>query len=137
MSAHASEFSRIEAWLSGQVAERWSLTDLLAQLNSLAGTFRRTPVAEHREIIASFHDIAGRLPYFYDSDIGALVLESAADAEVDARLRQFLYTEALYRARWCASAASAGGEGIARSRHISQLELKLVTPPNKSLERGA
>ncbi len=29
---------------------------------------------------------------------------------------------ALGRAEWCASCATAGGEGIARSRHVQELE---------------
>ena len=75
--------------------------------------------------IAEFHNIAGRFPYWQDRDVGALILEHVADSLSSCSRRLVLYRHAKYRAEWCAAAASAGGEGISRSRHIEELEKKL------------
>lgn len=74
--------------------------------------------------MAEFHNCAGRLPYFQDCDIGALVLEAAADAANDPELRSFLYDAARLRAIWCAQGATARGEGVARMAHVDRLEGK-------------
>jgi hypothetical protein len=79
--------------------------------------------------IAEFHNWAGRLPYWKDRDIGALVLEQVADSMVPSMRRAALYRHAMYRARWCAAAATAGGEGISRSTHAQQIEKKLIAEP--------
>ena len=105
--------------------ERWDYPVLGAHLESLAGMFFRTSKDQRSELIAQFHDCAGKLPYVADCDFGALVLESAADSVADDReLRGFLLSEARYRARWCVQAASAGGEAIARAVHMNRLEAK-------------
>jgi hypothetical protein len=84
--------------------------------------FARTSRDQHRELIAQFHDCAGKLPYVDDCDFGALVLESAAEAVTDGELREFLLSEARFRAMWCVQAATAGGEAIARSAHLRRLD---------------
>lgn len=77
------------------------------------------------EVIAEFHNIAGRFPYWQDSDIGSLILESLADEIAPAPLSKRLYKEAMYRAKWCAAAATSGGEGLARSTDLHRLSDKL------------
>jgi len=121
-----SSLDRAISWLNGQKTAASGPGELALHLQSLATMFRRMHVQEHREHIARFHNAAGVIPFFQDTDIGALVLEQAADDASDATLKSFLYTEALYRAQWCAQAASAGGEGLARSRHVEQLQAKLA-----------
>jgi hypothetical protein len=74
--------------------------------------------------VAEFHNQAGRYPYWQDQDIGALILECVADSLADSPLKEYLYKHAQYRAEWCASSATAGGEGLARLGHVRQIEEK-------------
>lgn len=121
-----SSLERAIAGLGGQGFGRSNLGELASHLRTLASMFRRVPEGERRELIGRFHNAAGGLPYFQDNDIGALILEEAADVTPDPLLRNFLYTEAYYRAQWCAQAATSGGEGLARSRHMNELEAKMA-----------
>jgi hypothetical protein len=105
--------------------QAWNYQEIATHLESLASTFVRTSRAQHAEIIAQFHDSAGKLPYVDDCDFGALVLESAADATAELPLRFFLLSEARFRARWCVQAAGAGGEAIARAVHWTRLNAKV------------
>lgn len=80
---------------------------------------------QHRDVsFAEFHNIAGRLPYTSDSDFGALILEREADLNATGELKARLYREAMWRARWCAQAATAGGEGLARIEDVDRLMSK-------------
>ncbi len=81
--------------------------------------------------LAQFHNFAGQFPYWADCDLGALILEEVADNMPSGPKRSVLYQHATYRAEWCASAATAGGEGIARSQHLARVRQKL------SAEQGA
>jgi hypothetical protein len=63
-----------------------------------------------------------RLGWSRDSDYAALALQAAYVQTASAQLRSAMLGFALERARWCASCATAGGEGLARSRHIRALE---------------
>jgi hypothetical protein len=105
--------------------QRWDFRALAAHLESLAGMFARTSRDQHRELVAQFHDCAGKLPYIDDCDFGALVLENAADAVADNELRAFLLSEARFRAAWCVQAATAGGEAIARAAHLRRLDERI------------
>ena len=102
--------------------QRWDYRALAGHLESLASMFVRTSRDQHRDLIAQFHDCAGKLPYVDDCDFGALVLEGAAEVVTDEELREFLLTEARFRAMWCVQAATAGGEAIARSVHLRRLD---------------
>jgi hypothetical protein len=125
MDTAASELQDAQVWLAKQAPlEIRDCVVLATHLKRFAHLFARTSKEQHRNMISEFHNDAGRLPYFGDKDIGALILESTADEIVDVELRAFLYNEARLRATWCAQAASAGGEGIARSRHIQSLDAK-------------
>jgi len=107
--------------------------DLTSEGVSIAHLKRHAEIIQHlvdqsrtESAVAEFHNLAGSLPYWQDSDVGALILESVADNLPDGRLKEFLYRHALYRAQWCASSATAGGEGMARMLHVNQLQRKRV-----------
>jgi hypothetical protein len=96
-------------------------TDHLEKLASLLLRLDR----QHLDVsFAEFHNYAGRLPYMSDSDFGALVLEREADLNATGQLKGRLYREAIWRARWCAQAATAGGEGLARVEDVDRLMSK-------------
>lgn len=65
-----------------------------------------------------------------DCDFGVFILECVGDTLVGfgqnhKEMQTWLYTEAIFRARMCARAATAGGEGLARAQHLKRLEEKL------------
>jgi hypothetical protein len=63
-----------------------------------------------------------RLGWFRDSDYAAVALQVAYVQAASTQLRKAMLGFALERARWCASCATAGGEGLSRSRHVRELE---------------
>ena len=105
--------------------EHWDYRVLAECLEKLADMFQRTSCDQHRDQIGRFHDCAGKLPYVFDRDFGAMVLEGTAAGVDDRDLRVWLLTEARFRATWCAQAGTAGGEGIARFQHVKRLDEKL------------
>lgn len=113
------------SWIANQQREPCDYPTLVRHLEQMAALFLRTSKDQHRSMVAEFHNFAGQLPYFQDCDIGAMILEGAADSAGDSVLRTFLYTEALFRATWCARGASAAGEGVARGRHVKILYGKI------------
>jgi hypothetical protein len=126
MNALTTELERAKARLrTEKFHESWNYRSLSELLEQLAGFFLPTNREKHREIMARFHDCAGRLPYIFDQDIGALILEVAAHKSADRDLRAYLLTEALFRATWCAQSSTSGGEGIARSEHVTRLNNSL------------
>lgn len=84
------------------------------------------PDSEFEQALKDFNASADDCDYDDDSDGGALVLEAVADARPDARRRRQLYSEALRRAERCASRASSGGEGLARSIGVKRIAHKLA-----------
>ena len=123
MPTTTTELENAKAWLAKQPFQKHA--DWAAHLERFAEIFTRTSRDQHRALMSEFHNGAGRLPYFQDKDIGALILEATADAMTDRDLRVFLYSEAKLRATWCAQGASAGGEGMARAHHIQELDDKI------------
>ena len=98
-------------------------TDLLRYAEIIS----QLPIDELEEAFARFHNDAARYDYWCDCDVGALLLERMADGvEVDSMRRSILYRHARFRAIWCAQAATSGGEGMARSAHVKQLDAKLL-----------
>ena len=61
-----------------------------------------------------------------DSDYGALLLESLADATEDPTRKRVLYEEAAARASIFASWATSGSEGMARSVDVERIAAKLA-----------
>jgi hypothetical protein len=104
---------------------QWNCDVLAKHLEQLASMFERTNRDQHLDLIGQFHDCAGKLPYWHDEDFGALVLEATADNTKDKDLRAWLYTEARFRATWCAKGGTSGGETIARYSAVKRLDEKL------------
>jgi len=126
MSPALSELQKAKVWLTKEtVPERWDYSELMPYLEQFADNFNRTIRDQHRAMMSQFHNDAGHLPYFADSDIGALILEVVSDACADRELCAFLYSEAHLRALWCAQNCSAGAEGMARMIHVRRLEKKI------------
>jgi hypothetical protein len=94
-------------------------------LVNFASMIPRLQDSQLDEVLAEFHNMAGRFPYWQNSDVGSIILESLADEISPAPLSERLYREAMYRAKWCAAAATSGGEGLARSRDVNRLRNKL------------
>ncbi len=102
-------------------------------LEEFARLLVRVAVEDRDEIICRIHDAAGALDYIDDQDRGAIMFEQIADSTDDTELRLLCYKHALFRANWCAQAATSGGEGLSRSQHAKQIESKI----NKSSRTGA
>ena len=80
---------------------------------------------EFAQLALQVREAANELPWHYDQDYAAVVLQSAAGRATDPELRRKLLTLAHDRASWCASCSTSGGEGTARSRHVRELEAAL------------
>jgi hypothetical protein len=122
MSAVASELHQAEGDLKREGRD-------VSMLRRLGGAMPRVSGESLESAIAEFHNFAGQFPYWADCDVGALVLEDVADGMPPGPRRALLYRHAMYRAQWCASAATAGSEGIARSRHLERARAKLGAEP--------
>jgi hypothetical protein len=68
---------------------------------------------------------ANALDWYYDQDYAAVALQAAAARVEDPGLRRKILALAVDRASWCASCATSGGEGTARSTHVRELEAAL------------
>jgi hypothetical protein len=90
-------------------------------LERLASLLLRVDEKQKDVSFAEFHNLAGRFPYCGDSDFGALVLEREADLNGSGPTKTRMYREAMWRARWCATGATAGGEGYARMMDVERL----------------
>ena len=133
MSAITTELDQAKEILrSEKFHEQWDYRSLVGHLDRLARMFQRTRRDQHRDLIAQFHDSAGKLPCVLDRDFGALVLEAAACSVEDRELRAWLYTEARFRAVWCSQAGTAGGECIARYKHVMRLGERLHDETKKA-----
>jgi len=107
---------------------KYDFLSLVNHLQNLGGKLVSTSPENRRELIAQFHDCAGKIPcdsIAADCDVGALVLESVADTIEDSDVKWWLYQEALFRAKWCAESGGSGGECYARSKHFKQLNIKI------------
>lgn len=65
---------------------------------------------------------SNRLGWFRDCDYAAVALQAENMQGASRQLREAMLGFALERAQWCASCATAGGEGLARSFHVRELE---------------
>lgn len=93
------------------------------QIESLVAQTTETKTIEDlRSQLASLEPEANKLGWPRDADFTALLLQHALPRFGSTELRRVALEFAIDRARWCASAATAGGEGLARSRHIHELE---------------
>jgi hypothetical protein len=65
---------------------------------------------------------SNRLGWARDCDYAAVALQAASSSATSSGIRKAMLDFALARAEWCASCATAGGEGIARSVHVQELK---------------
>jgi hypothetical protein len=84
----------------------------------------RAPASAVAAAEDEFHRAANQHESVGDSDYGALLLESAADACPDPERRALLLAAAETRARIYASWATAGGEGLARMIDVDRIAAK-------------
>ncbi|MGI1679211.1 MAG: hypothetical protein K6L75_10795 [Cellvibrionaceae bacterium] len=98
----------------------------LLEIEALASDIasRNSPVVVE-SLYQKFEAEAEKLPWPQDRDFGALVLEKYS-ANASAEISKLMLAKAIERARWCATCATSGGEGLARAVHIKQLEHKLA-----------
>ncbi|MDH0895000.1 MULTISPECIES: hypothetical protein [unclassified Pseudomonas] len=92
------------------------VVDRLVAKIALSSTVENT-----QDLLEELESEVNNLGWPLDRDYVAVALQYSANQaapEVGKIMLQF----ALGRAEWCASCATAGGEGIARSRHIQELE---------------
>jgi hypothetical protein len=111
---------------------KYNYLSLAIHLQNLGGMLVSTSPGKRRELIAKFHDCAGKIPYAADCDIGALVLEDLAETANDSKVKCWLYQESQFRAKWCVESGTSGGECNARSRHLERINKKI-----KDLEDGS
>ncbi|KQV51705.1 hypothetical protein ASC95_29660 [Pelomonas sp. Root1217] len=78
--------------------------------------------ADLRTLFAQLATESDQLGWFRDCDYAAVALQVAQAHVASPRLKEAMLRFALERARWCASCATAGGEGLARSLHVRELE---------------
>ncbi|MBU2872224.1 hypothetical protein [Colwellia sp. E2M01] len=68
-----------------------------------------------------FDSEADKLPWPRDHDFGALALQKFS-FNATFEISKFMLAKAIERAERCASCATSGGEGLARSRHVKELQ---------------
>lgn len=94
-------------------------------IESTASMLPRISNESIKELLARIHNEAGKFPYVWDVDFGALLLETVAEEITEKEIKKTILENAFWRAQWCASCATAGGEGLARSVHVKEIEEKL------------
>ncbi|WP_419812910.1 hypothetical protein [Bacterioplanoides sp.] len=82
-------------------------------------------IAQAEKRYLTFETEAEKLPWLWDRDFGALVLQKQATGASD-EIAKFMLSHAIKRAQWCAACATSGGEGLARASHIKELEAELA-----------
>lgn len=88
-------------------------------------------------LLARLADESDRIGWFLDCDYAAVALQAAHSRTASPQLKLAMLKFALERARWCASCATAGGEGLARSLHVHELEALATMTLNPSLPLAA
>ncbi|WP_349742380.1 hypothetical protein [Roseateles cavernae] len=73
-------------------------------------------------LFARLDAASDQLGWFRDCDYAAVALQAALAQASSPSIHNAMLGFALERARWCASCATAGGEGLARSIHVHELE---------------
>lgn len=97
----------------GSTAEADRLVEQIVRTNDL----RLLP-----PLFARLDVVSDLLGWVCDYDYAAIALQAALDLASVPKIREAMLSFALERARWCASCATAGGEGLARSLHVHELE---------------
>ena len=76
-------------------------------------------------LFARLETEAKQLPWYWDEDYTAVALQDEASRVDSTARRGAMLAAALRYARWCASCATAGGEGVARSVPVRALRALL------------
>ena len=75
-----------------------------------------------------------KLEWPNDRDYVAVALQYYFNKSKSVQIKVRMLKHAITRARWCASCATSGSEGLSRSRHISELEKELASiMPNNAV----
>ena len=111
----AFESTKNEIFKSGFVPE--VIEDLASQLSKLKD------IKQAESTYIKFESEAEKLPWPRDHDFGALALQKFS-SNASFEISKFMLAKAIERAKWCASCATSGGEGLARSRHVKELQAK-------------
>ena len=86
----------------------------------------RIAVAENEALLpplfARLDSVSDQLGWPRDRDYAAVALQASLARASSPDIHNAMLGFALERARWCASCATAGGEGLARSVHVQELE---------------
>jgi hypothetical protein len=80
---------------------------------------------ELKSVLAKIDAEGKNLGWPRDCDYPALLVESVALTMANLEFKRTCLAFSLHRAQWCATCATSGGEGLARSRHIRELEAEL------------
>ncbi len=73
------------------------------------------------ELFARLKSEADHVPWHWDYDYAACSLQEQAPQAASSERQTAMLTWALERASRCASCATSGGEGLARSQHVHEL----------------
>ncbi|UTA47574.1 hypothetical protein L1F30_15640 [Simiduia sp. 21SJ11W-1] len=90
------------------------------EVEDLAKTISESQVL-NEEVFKQFNAIADKLPWPQDHDFGALALQKWA-ASATKPVARMMIEKAIQRAGYCAQCSTSGGEGLARSEHVRELE---------------
>ncbi|EAR62170.1 hypothetical protein [Neptuniibacter caesariensis] len=97
--------------------------EIIEQLASdIAGS---KTIAQAENNYFAFETEAEKLPWPWDHDFGALVLQKQAVGALN-EVAKYMLSQAIRRAQWCATCATSGGEGLARASHMKELEVELA-----------
>ena len=99
------------------------LKNLKALVSNLTNCSNAT---EAQLLLRDFKTVADDLPWPQDHDFGALILQNNYDKAQNKDISRLMLVAACERARWCATCATSGGEGLARSEHLKELEHELT-----------
>ncbi|KGI76767.1 hypothetical protein LF63_0114550 [Oleiagrimonas soli] len=120
------EGPQMDAWRQTVAALARAGVSTEAVDRMVSSVARAATVDEAEAVLARLSSEADLLDWPLDRDYAAWALQRASVGAAAAVRRVMLQT-ALARARWYAACATAGAEGLARSRHVHELEALLRT----------
>jgi len=81
--------------------------------------------SEVKKLLTEFEVSANKLPWPQDHDFGALLIQKEYKSAISKSIEKLMINTAYERAQWCASCSTSGGEGLARSVHVKELNILL------------
>ena len=106
-----------------EIIERGESTDAIDSI--LRNLNHRLTQKSGEDAVAALKLIPVGFPYAWDQEYAALSLQDFASSVSNTQLRNFLLRYAIERAEIFASYATSGGEGLARSSHLKELDALL------------